>query len=219
MNKLKLSLLLLLISFSALSAQSKYHLGVNGVYVSSTGDLADLFDKGIGGLASLSYDVSDRIQLSVTTGYLKLSFNNDYINSQLKEAGINTTVDVDASMSIIPLMVGGKYFLSSSNFRPYVAADLGLHISKITSEKIIVGGQPFDAVASASETKAAFDFGIGFLYKIAPKINLDVNGKINLNGTEIKKESSFSSGNVTTTQSSESSASFFTISAGILFEL
>lgn len=219
MSKVKSAFLLLLISFTIISAQTKFNLGANAVYVSSSGDLADLFDTGFGGLASLSYDATDNIQLSVTTGYLNLSFNNDYLNDQLKDAGINTTVDVDASMGIIPIMVGGKYFLSLSNFKPYVAADLGVHISKITSEKITIGGQQMDAVASASETKAAFDLGIGFLYNIAPKINLDVNGKINLNGTEIKKESSFSSGNVTTTQSSESSASFFTISAGLLFEL
>lgn len=116
-------------------------------------------------------------------------------------------------------MVGGKYFVSSSNFRPYLAADLGVHIMEITSSKVRIGGQEMEAVGSASETKAAFDFGVGFLYKLSSNINLDVNGKININGLQIKKEKSMSSGSTTVTESSESNASFFTISAGLSFAI
>jgi opacity protein-like surface antigen len=181
--------------------------------------MKDLFDTGFGGLASFSFNVSDNIQLSATAGYVKFGFNNDYFNDQLKEAGFNTTVDIDASLNVIPLMVGGKYFVSSSNFRPYLAADLGVHIMEITSSKVRIGGQEMEAVGSASETKAAFDLGVGFLYKLSSNINLDVNGKININGLQIKKEKSMSSGSTTVTESSESNASFFTISAGLSFAL
>lgn len=219
MNKFKLSILAVIISFSVISAQSKIGLGVSGVYGSPTGDMGDLFNPGFGGLASVSYDISDNLQLSFNTGYISFGFNNDFFNDQLKEAGIDATVDVDATFSVIPLMVGGKYFLSSTNFRPYLAAALGVHISEISAKSVTVGGIKMDAVQSASETKGAFDIGAGFLYKISPKINLDVNGKININGTQVKEEKSTTSGTTTITESSESSATFFTISAGLQFEL
>lgn len=219
MKKIKLVFLTLLISFSAMFAQSKYSIGVQGTYASATGDMKDLFNNGLGGLATFGFNVSDNIQLSATAGYLKFGFNNDYFNEQLKEAGLNTTVDVDASLNVIPLMIGGKYFVSSSNFRPYLAADLGLHIMEITSSKVTIGGQEMEAVGSASETKAAFDFGVGFLYKLSSNLNLDVNGKFNINGLQVKKEKSMSSGSTTITESSESNASFFTISAGLSFAL
>ncbi len=219
MSRIKLVFLTLLISFSAMFAQSKYSIGVQGTYASATGDMKDLFNNGFGGLATFGFNVSDNIQLSATAGYLKFGFNNDYFNEQLKEAGLNTTVDVDASLNVIPLMIGGKYFVSSSNFRPYLAADLGLHIMEITSSKVTIGGQEMEAVGSASETKAAFDFGVGFLYKLSSNLNLDVNGKFNINGLQVKKEKSMSSGSTTITESSESNASFFTISAGLSFAL
>ncbi len=219
MNKVKLSALVLFISISTMFAQSKMGIGVNGVFAASSGDMKDMFDTGFGGLASLNYNVSDNLQLSLTAGYIKFGFNNDYINDQLKEAGFNATVDIDASLSVIPIMIGGKYFLSSSNFRPYLAADLGLHILEITSEKFTVGGQEFNAVGSASETKGAFDIGVGFLMKLSPTVNLDVNGKLNINGLQIKKEKSYSAGGAYYEESSESNAMYFTIAAGLSFAL
>jgi outer membrane protein W len=219
MNKVKLTALVILISISTMFAQSKMGVGVNGVFAASSGDMKDLFDTGFGGLASLNYNASESIQLSLTAGYIKFGFNNDYINDQLKEAGSNMTVDVDASLSVIPIMIGGKYFLSSSDFKPYLAADAGVHIMEITSDKVTVGGQQFDAVGSASETKGAFDIGVGFLMKLSPSINLDVNGKLNINGLQIKKEKSFSSGGAYYEESSESNAMYFTIAAGLSFAL
>lgn len=219
MYKVKYLIVAILVAFSTMTAQSKSALGIQGVYASSTGDLADIFDSGFGGSASFFYNLNDNLQLSATAGYIKFSFNNDYFNDQLKDAGIDATVDVDATLSVIPIMVGARYFLSSSNFKPYLLADAGIHIMEITSSKVTVSGQEFDAVGSASESKGAFDIGAGFLVNIAPKINLDINGKLNLNGLQVKKEKTVSSGSSTTTESSESSATFFTVSAGVSFEL
>lgn len=219
MKKIKFTILVLIVAASFISAQSKVGIGIGGVFASPSGDMGDMFKSGFGGLGSVTYDVSKSLQLSLTTGYMSFGFNNDFFNDQLKEAGINVTVDVDATLAIIPIMVGGKYFLSQENFKPYLAAAAGVHISEITAKSVTVGGVTMDAIQEASETKGAFEAGVGFLYKLSPKLNLDINGKINFNGTEFKKERTTTSGSVTTTETSESTAMFFSIYAGLQLEL
>lgn len=74
MNKFKLSLLAVIISFSFISAQSKVGFSVNGVYASPTDVMGDLFKSGFGGLGSVTYDVNKNLQLSLTTGYISFGF-------------------------------------------------------------------------------------------------------------------------------------------------
>jgi opacity protein-like surface antigen len=219
MKKIKLVLLTLIFTGTLISAQSKFGIGINGAYVAPTGDYADLYKSGFGGIASLTYDVTDHIQLSASTGFAQQSFNNDKFNELLNSFGIETKVDVDSKIKIIPILVGAKYFLTNTEFKPYTACDFGVHIVSISASKITVEGRTFDAAKEQSKAAMAWSVGVGFLYKVAPKINIDINAKINGNNLEVGNEMSTSGAGYSSSSSSKSTLTFFTVAAGVLFEL
>ena len=219
MKKIRFAVFALILSFSVISAQSKFGIGINGAFVSPTGDFADVYKSGFGGLASLTYDVSDKIQLSVNSGYAQLSFNNSKLNEMLNAFGIDANLSVDSKCKIIPILVGGKYFFTQTSIRPYVAVDLGMHIISISASKVSFAGQSFDAAVAQSKAAPAWGVGVGFLFKAAPKVSIDINGKINGNNIEVGTEMSTSSAGSSTSQSSKSTMTFFTVAAGVHFEL
>jgi outer membrane protein W len=218
MKKVKYVLFALIFASSLISAQSKFGVGINGGYLSSTGDLKDLFKDGFGATAFAIYNLTNNIQLSATTGYYGFTFNNDFINDQLKEAGYNKTVNLDVKMNIIPLMVGAKFFLGESQFRPYAGVDLGLHIMTIETPNAEITSSGV-STSKATETKAGYAIGAGFLYKVSDNISLDVNAKFNGNGFEVKKTSIKTQGSTTIEESSSSTSAFFSIMAGLCFQL
>lgn len=222
----KISFLLAIFILGAttlLTAQSKLGIGVNGSYLSPTGDFGDVYKAGAGGGASLTYAVTNNLQLSANVGYSQLSFNNDkynqLLNSFFGSFGTAINVNVDSKLKVIPIVLGGKYFLTSTNFRPYATVDVGLHIISADEATVKVNGQTLTAAASESKTATAWGLGAGFLIKAAPKINVDINAKINGNNLEVGTSMSASSGGSSSSQSSNSTMTFFSVSAGLIFEL
>lgn len=219
MKKLFSVLFLIGLLVSVSTAQSKFGIRIDGGVALPNGDFGDLYKTGFGGTAALSYELSESVELSANTGYLNFSFNDDYLNNLLKELGSNITVDVDAPLSIIPLMIGGRYYFSQSDFKPYAGALLGVHILSISAQSVIMGYQKFDIQKEATETKMAWGVGIGFLYKIGNKLHLNVDAKLNGNSMETTQSRSYDSGNSYVEESSSSTTTFITITAGLQFEL
>jgi hypothetical protein len=223
MKKVQYIIIALLFSVTLITAQTKLGLGINGSYLSPTGDFGDVYKSGFGGTAYLTYDLSENLQLCAIAGYSQFSFNNEKYNELLSaffsSFGTEINVDIQSKMKIIPLMVGGKYFLSSSNFRPYGELNLGLHIVSVDASSIKINGESLTAVAEQSESTFGWGLGVGFLYKVAPKISLDINAKVNGNGLEVGTSMSSSSSGYSESQSSNSTVAFFSISAGLMFEL
>ena len=222
MKKLTAVILALLLTGSLLSAQSKIGVGINAAYLSPTGDFGDLYKSGFGGSASLTFDATENLQLSATVGYAQFSFNNDKFNQMLNDflgGGSNANVSVDSKLTLIPIVAGGKYFFSNTNFKPYGEVDLGVHIMSVDGAKVNFGGQSYDATVKESKAAFAWGLGVGFYYAVAPKINLDVNAKINGDSFEMGTNFSSSSGTTTSSQSSKSTAAYFSVAAGLQFAL
>jgi opacity protein-like surface antigen len=223
MKRTTLVILALIFSCGFLSAQTNFSIGVNGAYLSPTGDFGNLYKSGFGGLACLTYNVTENIQLSLGTGYSRFSFNNDQYNQMLRDFysdyGTPPTVNISSNLKIIPVMLGGKYFFTNTAFKPYAGLDLGLHIVSVDGATIKVNGQTLDAVKGESKAATAWGLAVGFLYKVAPKINLDVNAKINGDNLETGTNFSTSGSGYSSSQSSNSTVTFISVSAGLLFEL
>ncbi len=215
--------LFIILACASLTAQNKFGIGVEGTYISPTGDFSDVYNSGFGGSASLTYNVSDNIQLSLSAGYSQLSFNNDHFNQMLRDFyssyGTTPTVNVNSNLKIIPVMLGGKYFFTNTAFKPYAALDLGVHIVSASASSVQVNGQTINAVASQSKAATAWGVGAGFMYQVARGISIDVNGKINGNNLETGTNFSASSTGYSSSQSSSSTATFLSVNAGLWFEL
>ena len=223
MKKAVLLIFALILTCTTLRAQTKFGIGVEGAYLSPTGDFGNLYKSGFGGIASLTYKVTDNIQLSFNAGYSQFSFNDDQFNQMLSDfyssSGTTATVNINSNLKIIPVILGGKYFFTSTAFRPYAALDLGLHIVSVDASSIKINGETLDAVKGQSKAATAWGLGVGCMYQIAPIINIDINAKINSNNLEVGTNFSSSGSTYSSSQSSSSTVTFWSVSAGLLFEL
>lgn len=142
-----------------------------------------------------------------------MEIDNDKL--QEKTAGSGIDISIDAPISIIPVMVGGKYLLSTGSLKPYVTAELGIHSMSIDEAAVTINGQKIVFAESASETNAAWAIGAGAYLKLSDKIDLEISAKYNGNGSEAGTSSTTSNGGTVTTESSSSTLTFLTFLAGI----
>lgn len=218
MKKVLYSMLIVLLTSSMFYAQGKFGLGVYGGLVSPTGDMGDLYKAGFGANASLSYNISESFQLTLSPGYYHFSFNSDFFNDELKAQGIDQTVDVDAPLTIIPVMAGAKYFFANGKFKPYVSAEVGLHFVTLTAKSVTIGGVKQDVGQDTTDTKSGWGVGVGFQYEVSPKVSIEVAGKFNGTAVEFGHEKSATVGSTYSySESSKSTGTFFSVMAGVHF--
>lgn len=213
MNKLSTILLIIFFASTTLIAQGKMSLGFNGGLASPSGDLGDIYKSGFGGNGILSFNLTDNIMLSGSVGYYTMDVDNSELESRF--AGSGNTVSIEAPLTFIPLMVGGKYLLGTGSFKPYLAVELGIHSMSIDEVAVTVNGQKTVFVKEASQTETAWAIGAGAYISLSKKIDLEISAKYNGNGAEAGTSSTTVSGGTVTTQSSSSSFTFLTILAGI----
>ncbi|OGU34548.1 MAG: hypothetical protein A2068_07745 [Ignavibacteria bacterium GWB2_35_6b] len=208
----KIFAVIILVSLTT-NAQGKLSLGFNGGLASPSGDFGDIYKSGFGGNAVLSFTLTDNILLSGSVGYYTMDFDNDKLSEMTEGSGID--VSVDAPISIIPVMVGGKYLLTNGKFKPYVTAELGIHSMSIDEAAVTISGERFVFKESASETKMAWAIGAGAYINLSEKIDLEISAKYNGNGSEASTSSTTTNGGTVTTESSSSTLTFLTLLAGI----
>lgn len=194
-------------------AQGKIGLGFNGGIVSPSGDLGDIYKSGFGGSGVLSFKLTDNILLSGTVGYYSMNIDNDKV---LEKAGLSgSNIELDAPLTIIPVMVGAKYLFSTLIVKPYVSLELGIHSMSIDEASATVNGTKVVFAKNASQSETAWAVGAGAYISISPKLELEISAKYNGNGAEAGTSSTTSSGSTVTTESSSSTFTFLTLFAGI----
>ena len=158
-----LSILLLAVLFTGfINAQNKMAFGLQAGVAIPMGDFGDGYDMGFGGQGNFAYHISPMLDVTASVGYLTWSG---------KEA--------DFTFSSIPVLVGARYYFGQAKFNPYVAGELGMYFSTFDVPEIVIPG--FGTIGGGSESGSDFGFGAGagFLYKMGPNLDLDVNAKFN----------------------------------------
>ncbi len=169
------------------NAQSKFGLSVQGAASLPMGDFGDACKTGFGGLATVAYSATKNLDVVVTSGYLTYD---------LKESTV-MGANVTGSTSFIPAVAGVRYFFTTANFKPYVTAQLGMFFISAKADASIMG---FSMSTTSNESKFGFDGGLGFLYKLGNKLDLDVTATYNSISTD------------------GSASSFINILAGVRFQ-
>ena len=211
-------ILTLLIFVSVITnAQGKLSLGFNGGLSSPGGDFGDIYKGGFGASGILSYNLSDNILLSGSVGYYSMNVDNEKIKSLTEGSGDD--INVDAPLTIIPIMAGAKYLFATGQFMPYVSLELGVHSMSINEASAVINGEKMIFAKSVSQTKTAWALGGGAYVNLSDNLALEISAKYNGNGAEAEKSSITTSGNTVTTESSSSTLTFLTIFAGINFAL
>ncbi len=118
-NLLVVVALISLVAFSA-NAQGKFSFGVGAdVALPMTSGFSDGHSIGIGGTAKAYYPFNEMITFTGTAGYLTFS------GKEYDVAGIKYKA---GSWSMIPIVVGGRYYFmpSTAKMRFYGAFDMGM---------------------------------------------------------------------------------------------
>jgi hypothetical protein len=88
---------------------------VQGLYIRSLGNFGEVWSSGTGVYVNYGIFFPDHNTLNFQTGYIDYKLNDGY-DSQ------------DGSLTVIPLLIGGKYFFTDSRFMPYVSFMNGVNI-------------------------------------------------------------------------------------------
>jgi len=139
-------LVALLFTTGLTNAQSKMKLGVGGFVGVPMGTFGDITSMGFGGAVQGEYEMGDKLVGTFTTGYL--------IFSGKDVSGLKM-----GDWSIIPLLVGGKYFFANNL---YGAAKVGLNMVSYTSPEIKLGTIVIFPETKVSETKFGYAIGAGY---------------------------------------------------------
>ncbi|MBE0539709.1 MAG: outer membrane beta-barrel protein [Ignavibacterium sp.] len=153
-----LSILLLAVLFTGfINAQSKMAFGLQAGVAIPLGDFGDGYDLGFGGQGTFAYHINPMFDVTGSVGYLTWSGKADGV-----------------TFSSVPVLVGVRYYFGQDKFNPYVSGELGMHF--ITSE---FKEENSEISISSSDSFFGFGAGAGFLYKMGPNLDLDVNAKFN----------------------------------------
>lgn len=181
----KIFLIIVLFSFTVVNAQSLFNLGVGGGYTLGNSSFHNVFNNGASGMLSLSYALTDNIQISATSGYQNFTYNNDNFEKMLNLAGFTTTANTNTKLSVIPVMLGIKWMpVNYMSLRPYIQAEGGVHFLSADAAVVKVDGEDIKALDETSVTRGAWSAGVGCLYELTQGFNLDLSIKVGGNNEE-----------------------------------
>lgn len=145
------------------NSQTKMALSVGGNVALPMGSFGDVAKVGFGGGAKFEYELQPNIMLTGSAQYLMFSAKDDIVG---------------VDWSIIPILVGGKYFFSPG---VYGMAELGMNFwsTKFKTPEIRVGGVvvvPAQEVSS-SGSDFGFAFGAGYEMAMGKSGALDISAK------------------------------------------
>ena len=168
---------ILFISFST-KAQSGFSISAAGVYSIPTSDFKNLYNSGGGGFGAISYMAQLNTQVLISVGYIQWKVNNDAVNDLLHKQGDTGTLNLNAPVTAIPVLVGLKYFIQSPqvSFRSFILLEAGIYL---LSSK--VGGTYNDGVTTYTIPEStekfnefALNAGIGMDIPLASKLDVEL---------------------------------------------
>jgi hypothetical protein len=160
MKKINIVIVIILAvgAFSQSFAQSESYLKnriiVEGLYLRNLGNFGDVWANASGGY--ISYGIA-------FPEHNLLMFRVGYINNKLKD-GVEYN---DASLSIVPIEIGGRYYFTDTRFMPFVQFMNGLNI---VSENTNLEGEKKDETL----VRYAWQVGFGLTVNIVRVLSLDV---------------------------------------------
>jgi hypothetical protein len=127
---------------------------VEGMYIRNLGNFGDVWSNASGGYIGYSVAFPEHNLLIMRTGF---------INNTLKDG-----IDYDnASLTIIPFEIGGRYYFLNDRFMPFVQFMNGLNI---VFENTSLEGEK----AEKTMVKYAWQIGFGLTFNIINNLSFDV---------------------------------------------
>ena len=132
----------------------KNRIILEGIYVRNLGNFSEVWSKATGGYIGYSIAFSEHDLLMMRTGF---------ISNSLKD-GIDYQ---DATSTILPLEIGGRYYFINERFMPFVQFMNGINI---LFENTNLEGEKEDKTL----VKYAWQVGFGITINLIENLNIDI---------------------------------------------
>jgi hypothetical protein len=168
---MKKNILFLALMFFYLSAHGQFHLKIGLAASVATGDMNDYYYGGPGVDVNAKYLIAGKFGIGVTSGFQHF-FGKDWGD-----------IYDNISFNIVPIRGSFGYYFGKGVFRPYVGAELGLNLTKLTySYDYYDVYNGYTTVVDNEYSHARFGAVpfTGFLINLGKIIALDFNLKYNL---------------------------------------
>ena len=174
-----LSLVLILISDLSYS-QKAYGSELSATVAIPTGPSSEYYNTGYGAIGGFYYEMESNWRLGLTLGFIRFGVNSTEVNNYFQTLNQPGKIDLDGSVSTIPILFSGKYiFPSSSSTKFYGILEAGLYVYWTKSKGNIIYDSspneplPFDESEFTSEV--GFDLGFGALFPVSDEISIDAS--------------------------------------------
>jgi opacity protein-like surface antigen len=147
---------------------------VQGLYIRTLGNFNEVWSSGSGVYINYGMFFPDHNTLNFQVGYINYSLR-DGLDAVLDTMGIT-----DTKFTVIPILVGGKYFFTDSRFMPYFSFMNGINIINETFgfdvEVDSTGNESFHFENTGDETlvRYAWQVGVGIMVNIISNLNVDL---------------------------------------------
>jgi hypothetical protein len=214
-NKAYFISVLLLVS-NLMIAQSSMGLSFQAGGFFPVSSFSNIYENGLGGSVSLFFKTSRSFEIGISGGYTKYNYNTTGLNNEASDQlGTEIQISLDAPLTIIPVMLSGRYIFESSRVKPYIIGEIGAHYVQMDFPSFQLGNQTVDLGGTPSDIVVGFGAGLGFLLKLERGLYIDINGKFNGNTLSVPEFQSSGNGN----NIKERNATWISAKAGIYFEL
>ena len=166
MKKINILLIIILVigAFSQINAQSdsylKNRIMVEGMYLRNLGNFSNVWSNATGGYIGYSIAFPEHNLLMMRTGFINNKLEDNLSNQE--ELSYE-----DASLTIIPLEIGGRYYFIDNTFMPFVQFMNGLNI---IFENTNLEGEKEDKTL----VKYAWQVGFGISVNLISNLSVDV---------------------------------------------
>ena len=164
MKKILLILLTLSVFVFGQTNKSESVISVRGSAIENIGELKDIWNTGNGLYISYEHiSVANQFSYMFQVGYMTFSENPDH-QSQ----------GDDANFDIIPIQVGGRYYIVLHRFRPFFAAMTGANIISSKYPLMPAHEEGGEDRYSGTFTKLNFQVGAGLSVKLVSNLQIEI---------------------------------------------
>ena len=164
------------------SVQSAISINLNGGLKILQGSLSDVWSSAAGFSASLNVSISDnKFQFILSGGYYHAEISDKFENkidnmlSQLYGSSIKLN-SLSMPLNMFPVTLGGRFFLTDGDFRPYINASIGkLYLTISDLRGAIYLSQFTDNIERQTNQEFMYNIGTGIIYQITKSCGIDFN--------------------------------------------
>ena len=172
MKKILYIFILMIVSISLFAQTNKSEtlISIKGTSIKNIGEIKDIWDTGSAIYLSYENISSNQFSYMFQTGYM-----------QFKENPNHDFQGQDANFNIIPLQIGGRYYILANSIRPFLMAMSGLNIVKSNYPiyRINKDDEKEILLESGTTTKLNFQVGLGLALKLFSNLQIEVIANYN----------------------------------------